>query len=110
METTATTRSASSRLDAGIAAVRSIELSPDGELARRAALEVAEIVRTLDADDDVIIASMLQPLLDGGYLNRESAEKTFGAEPIRLARSLGQLGQFGLPPDWTPEQGLEAAQ
>jgi GTP pyrophosphokinase len=110
METTATTRTASSRLDAGLAAVRALELSPDGESARRAALEVAEIVRTLDADDDVVIASMLRPLLDGGYLHDEGAEKSFGAEPIRLARSLNQLGQFGLPADWTPEQGLEAAQ
>jgi len=28
---------------------------------RRMALEVAEIVRTLDADEDVVLAAMLQP-------------------------------------------------
>jgi GTP pyrophosphokinase len=55
---------------------------------RQIALEVAEIVRTLDADDDVVIAALLQPLLDGKYLDREATEKRFGEEPVRLARAL----------------------
>jgi GTP pyrophosphokinase len=110
METTATTRTASSRLDAAVVAVRELELSPDGEAARRAALAVSDIVRTLDADDDVVIAAMIQPLLDRKFIEREMAEKHFGAEPARLARALSQLGDFGLPPDWTPDRGLEPAQ
>jgi GTP pyrophosphokinase len=110
METTVTTRSASDRLHAGMAAVRDIAMSPEGELARSTALEVAQIVRTLDADDDVVVAAMIQPLLDGGYLDVQGAEKRFGGEPVRLARALSQLGQFGLPADWTPERGLEATQ
>src|SRR5713226_4220832 len=110
METTATTRTASSRLQAAIAALREIDLPADGEAVRSAALDVAEIVRTLDADDEVVIATMIQPLLDGGYIEREGAVKRFGEEPLRLARALSQLGQFGLPPDWTPERGLEPAQ
>src|SRR6202044_1554065 len=77
---------------------------------RRAALEVAEIVRTLEADDDVVVAAMLQPLLDDRLLDRETASNRFGEEPLRLARALSQLGEFGLPADWTPERGLEAAQ
>ena len=44
------------------------------------------------------------------YIDRETAETRFGAEPTRLARALSQLGHFGLPPDWTPDRGLEAAQ
>ncbi|HEY2779649.1 MAG TPA: bifunctional (p)ppGpp synthetase/guanosine-3',5'-bis(diphosphate) 3'-pyrophosphohydrolase [Steroidobacteraceae bacterium] len=110
METTTSSRDASSKVHAALAALREIQLPPEGDLARSAALEVAEIVRTLDADDDVVIASMLQPLLDGGHLERDSAAKRFGAESIRLARALSQLGQFGLPADWTPERGLESAQ
>jgi GTP pyrophosphokinase len=110
METTASSRDASSKVQAALAALREIELPPEGDLTRSAALGVAEIVRTLDADDDVVIASLLQPLLDGGYLDRDGAAKRFGAEPIRLARAIGQLGQFGLPADWTPERGLESAQ
>ena len=110
METTATTRTASSRLQAAIAALREIDLPADGEAVRSAALEVAEIVRTLDADDEVVIAAMIQPLLDGSHIEREGAVKRFGEEPLRLALALSQLGQFGLPTDWTPERGLEAAQ
>lgn len=110
METTASTRTASSRLHTGMAALLDIALPPEGDLVRRTALDVAEIVRTLDADDDVVIAAMIQPLLDGGYIDRAGAEKRFGETPTRLARALSQLGQFGLPADWTPDRGLEAAQ
>src|ERR1700722_16962609 len=110
METTASTRTASSRLHAGMAALHDMALPPAGDLVRSAALDVAEIVRTLDADDDVVIAAMIQPLLDGGYIDRGGAEKRFGEEPVRLARALSQLGQLGLPADWPPERGLETAQ
>jgi GTP pyrophosphokinase len=110
METTATPRTVSGRLQAAMTAVLALALSPDGETVRSTALQVAEIVRALDADDDVVIAAMIQPLLDGGHLDREGAETRFGAEPTRLARALSQLGQFGLPADWTPDRGLEAAQ
>ncbi len=111
METTASIRvSASERLLAAFAAVRALDL-PDSEFpVRRAALDVAEIVRTLDADEDVVIAAMLHPLLDAKLLDREAAEKRFGADALRLARALSQLGEFGLPADWTPEQGLESGQ
>jgi GTP pyrophosphokinase len=110
METTATSRTASTRVQAAAAALQEIALSPGGEEVRAIALDVSEIVRALDADDDVVIAAMIQPLLDGGFLEREGAGKRFGAEPLRLARALSQLGEFGLPADWTPERGLEAAQ
>ncbi|HEV7359441.1 MAG TPA: bifunctional (p)ppGpp synthetase/guanosine-3',5'-bis(diphosphate) 3'-pyrophosphohydrolase [Steroidobacteraceae bacterium] len=110
METTASSRDTSSKVHAAIAALHEIALPPEGDLARTAALDVAEIVRILDADDDVVIAALLQPLLAGGYLEHDGAAKRFGAEPIRLARALEQLGQFGLPADWTPERGLESAQ
>ena len=65
METTASTSiTASARLHAAFAAMRALDL-PDTDVERlRAGLDVAEIVRTLDADDDVVIAAMLQPLLE----------------------------------------------
>jgi GTP pyrophosphokinase len=111
VETTASTRiTASERLHAAIAAVRALDLPEEAQGWRRAGLEVAEIVRTLDADDDVVIAALLQPLLDAKLIDRESADKQFGADAGRLARSLSQLGEFGLPADWTPEQGLESGQ
>lgn len=111
METTASIRvSASERLLAAFAAVRELDLPDSDYPVLRAALDVAEIVRTLDADDDVVIAAMLHPLLDAKLLDREAAEKRFGADALRLARALSQLGEFGLPADWTPEQGLESGQ
>ena len=73
METIATTRTASSRLHAIDAAVRELDLPPEGASARNQALAVAEIVRTLDADDEVVIAAMIQPLLDGKFIEREMA-------------------------------------
>src|SRR6202166_320909 len=110
METTATTRTVSTRLNEGLAALRELDLPPAARTVRDSAFDVAEIVRTLEADDDVVMAAALQPLLDGTYIEREAAEKRLGVEPVRLARALAQLGHFGLAPDWTPERGLEAGQ
>src|ERR1700726_2360371 len=110
METTATTRTVSTRLNEGLAALREVDLPTAAQAVRDSAFDVAEIVRTLEADDDVVMAAALQPLLDGKHIEREAAEKRFGLEPVRLARGLAQLGHFGLAPDWTPERGLEAGQ
>jgi GTP pyrophosphokinase len=110
METTAPTLTLSSRLHAAITALREIELPTEAEALRAAALEVADIVRLLDADDDVVVAAMIQPLLEAGVIELPGAAKRFGEEPLRLALSLRQLGEFGLPADWAPERGLEAAQ
>ena len=111
METTASTRiTASERLQTAFEAVRALDLPGDARIVLRAGLDVADIVRTLDADDDVVIAALLQPLMDAKLLEREAAEKRFGADAVRLARNLSQLGEFGLPADWTPEQGLESGQ
>jgi GTP pyrophosphokinase len=110
METLSAPRTASAELNAGFERARTLPLSAAGEAARINAFEVAEIVRMLDADDEVILAALIQPLLDAKHLDFESAEKQFGQEPARLARALSQLGHFGLPADWTPERGLEAAQ
>ena len=73
METTAPTRTPSGRLHAAITALREIELPTATETLRSAALEVADIVRLLDADDDVVVAAMIQPLLEAGYIEREGA-------------------------------------
>lgn len=111
METTASSRiTANQRLHDAFASVRALDLPDSAEGVRRAALDVAEIVRSLDADDDVVIAAVLQPLLDAKLLDRDAAEKRFGADATRLARNLSQLGEFGLGLNWTPEQGLESSQ
>jgi len=101
---------ASERLHAAFTAARDLDLPAPAAALRDSALDVAEIVRTLDADDDVVIAAMLGPLLDAKLIDRESADRRFGVDATHLARNLNQLGQFGLPPDWAPERGLEAGQ
>ena len=110
METTAPSRTASGRVHAAIALLREIELPQQAVTLRDDALEVADIVRLLDADDDVVVAALIQPLLEAGFIELPGAAKRFGEEPLRLARSLSQLGEFGLPAEWAPERGLEAAQ
>ncbi len=111
LETKAPTRAtASEPLRAAIDAVMELALTTEVAERRAAALEVAEIVRTLEADDDVVVAALLRPLLDAKVLDPAAAARRFGEPATRLARELNQLGQFGLPPDWTPERGLEAGQ
>ncbi len=109
METTAPTRAPTSEpLRAAFEAVLALNVPTEVALQRAAAVEVAEIVRKLDADDDVVVAALLRPLLDAKILEPAAAAKLFGESATRLARELRELGQFGLPPDWTPERGLEA--
>jgi GTP pyrophosphokinase len=111
METTISTRVASSeRLHAAFATMRALDLPDSASGLVRAGLDIAEIVRTLDADDDVVIAAMVQPLLDAKLLDDAAAENQFGADATRLALTLRQLGEFGLSTDWRPEQGLEPGQ
>jgi GTP pyrophosphokinase len=110
METTAPVRTPSSGLESRRAALLELDLPASAEPTRRAALEVAEIVRTLEADDEVVVAAMLQPLIEEKFLDWDTAATRFGEEAARLARDLSQLGHFGLPPDWTPERGLESTQ
>ena len=52
METTAITRTASDRLLEGVSRLRELDLTSEGDTVRTAAFSVAEIVRTLDADED----------------------------------------------------------
>ncbi|HTB28935.1 MAG TPA: bifunctional (p)ppGpp synthetase/guanosine-3',5'-bis(diphosphate) 3'-pyrophosphohydrolase [Steroidobacteraceae bacterium] len=110
METSPTSPTASSRLVLGFEAVRALDLPRAVEAKRQAALEVAEIARTLDADEEVVLAAMLQPLMEEKLLDREAAERQFGEPAVQLARALSQLGRFGLPADWTPDRGLESSQ
>ena len=110
METIATARIASVPLQQALQAIEELPLSEHGAAIRRQALEVAEIVRGLDADDEVVVAAALQPLLDAELLDTTGASKRFGEQAVRLARDLGQLGHFGLPADWSPEQGLDPLQ
>jgi GTP pyrophosphokinase len=109
METTGTMRStATGAVRDATAVIQALELPPEAAGVRLAAIQVAEIVRSLEAGDGVVIAAMLGPLLEAKLLDAEAAAGHFGAEVTRLAHELQQLGHFGLPPDWTPERGLDS--
>ena len=110
LETIAPSTIPSDRLSASFAAVRELDLPVAAEPVRAAALEVGEIARTLDLDEDLVVAAMLQPLLEEKLIEKDAAARRFGEESTRLARALGELGQFGLPADWTPDKGLESSQ
>jgi GTP pyrophosphokinase len=109
VETTATTRlAATEAVRDATSAIQALALPPDGAELRQAALQVAEIVRNLDADENIVIAAMLGPLLEAGFLDAETAAGRFGVLATNLARELTQLGHFGMPPDWTPDRGLDS--
>jgi GTP pyrophosphokinase len=76
----------------------------------RRALELEKLLSSLAVDDEVKVAALLAPLLDGGILSEEDARSHFGVEPLRLAVELGRLGRFGLNSQWAPEQKLSGAQ
>ncbi len=80
----------------------------DPHLQRRA-LALADTVATLAVDDAVLLAALAAPLLDAAALPAE-LENMFGEEALRLARALGGLGEFGLPPHWNPQERLSGAQ
>ena len=45
-----------------------------------------------------------------GRTSRASWSPLAPRQRVGLGEHTSQLGQFGLPPDWTPERGLEAGQ
>ncbi len=110
METVATTKPPSAALAHAIEAVRALAIDPAHEGVRSGALEVAEILRALEVDDDVVVAALLQPLEQAGLIAPASVAARFGEPAAALARALAALGRFGLPADWAPERALDPAQ
>jgi (p)ppGpp synthase/HD superfamily hydrolase len=104
------TRPRASRSNCGSRRAARARSAGPAERAARAALEVAEIVRTLDADDDVVIAAMLQPLLEAAKLwigkPRKALRRRAGAAGARLESA----GPVRLAARLDPERGLEPAQ
>ena len=111
METTTSHRAQeSARLREALTALRNWELPPAAMALRENGLASAAILTTLEADDDLIIATALHALLEHRWIEREAAVRRFGEPAVKLARELNQLGRFGLPAGWTAERGLEEGQ
>jgi GTP pyrophosphokinase len=111
VETTTSNKTlASPKVRESLALLGAWDVPPAAEKLRAESLAAADIVRGLEADDDLIIATAVHGLLEHKWIGREILETHFGANVFRLARELNQLGHFGLPAGWTPERGLEPGQ
>jgi GTP pyrophosphokinase len=103
-------RPASAAVLAAEAQLRALEPEDGAESVRERSLALSRIVATLAIDDDVVLAALAVPLLDARLIDEASAAQRFGAEAVRLARELRQLGGIGLPAQWRPEHKLSATQ
>jgi GTP pyrophosphokinase len=94
------------RVHAALELVRGLEAGGSGR-----ALEVAQVLDRLQADDDVLLAGLLLPCLDAGLPAEDPrVGECFGEAPLRLARELQRVGGTGLPAGWTPGQALRPEQ
>jgi hypothetical protein len=99
-------RGRTSRVHAALELVRGLEAAGSGR-----ALEVAQVLDRLQADDDVLLAGLLLPCLDAGLPAEDPrVGECFGDAPLRLARELQRVGGTGLPAGWNPGQALRPEQ
>jgi GTP pyrophosphokinase len=73
-------------------------------------LELLAVLAPLQADDDVLLAGLLVPLLHGRLVEVEQALPEFGEAAVRLATELEKLGDSGIPSGWNPGQALKPEQ
>jgi GTP pyrophosphokinase len=83
-------------------------LGPDDATSR--GVELLAVLAQLQADEDVLLAGLLVPLLHGGRIDAAAALPTFGEAAVRLAAELDKVGDIGIPPDWQPGQTLKPEQ
>jgi GTP pyrophosphokinase len=68
------------------------------------------IVSALGAEDDVILGTLLYPLLEGGQIDAAKAEQVFGADATRIARASIRLDGFGAPASLQSGEALSGSQ
>jgi GTP pyrophosphokinase len=81
----------------------------DAEEAARG-LELAAVLAQLQADDEVLLAGLLAPLLQAGTVDETAALEVFGEPAVRLARALERAGESSLPAGWNPGTHLKPEQ
>jgi GTP pyrophosphokinase len=72
--------------------------------------EVAAILTALRADDDVVLAGALVPLLESAVLEPARAGEIAGPLAVRLALELRRIGALGVPGAWDHGRGLRPEQ
>jgi GTP pyrophosphokinase len=60
------------------------------------------ILRELRPDPEIRAAALVYPLLAAGVVDRERVAADCGSGTARRATELVRLGEFGLPPHWSP--------
>ena len=72
----------------------------------RRARSLDRVLRALRPDPEVRAAALVYPLLAAGLTDREQLAGACGADTARRAAELVRLGEFGLPPHWSPDAPL----
>jgi GTP pyrophosphokinase len=72
--------------------------------------EIAAILAGLRADDDVVLAGALVPLLGASAIDEAQAAQVFGEGSAQLALELRRVGGIGIPGSWRQGQGLKPEQ
>jgi GTP pyrophosphokinase len=91
------------------AALEAVAALPPREDSLRS-VELLAVLAPLQADDDVLLAGLLVPLLHARAVDESTALSTFGDAAVRLATELEKLGESGIPADWNPGQQLKPEQ
>ena len=73
-------------------------------------LELVAILSQLQADDEVLLAGLLVPLLQAGVADEPTALQVCGESALKLARALEKAGDSGLPAGWNPGTHLKPEQ
>lgn len=97
---------------AAVAASRAA-LEQSGGVERAAlarAAEAALIVGSLTEETELAVAVLACPALALEETEAGRLARLVGAGPAQLAASLRRIGEVGLPPGWSPTQGLDARQ
>jgi GTP pyrophosphokinase len=84
------------------------ELAPNEHTLR--SVELMAVLSQLQADDDVLLAGLLVPLLQGALVDMPQAEAKFGDAACKLAGELARISGSGIPDDWNPGEHLDAEQ
>jgi GTP pyrophosphokinase len=98
--------SQSPRVRAALERVQSLESSRAAE----SSVELAGVLAHLKADEDVLLAGLLVPLLDAGVVDDARAQDDFGEPAVRLAREVERVGGIGIPAEWNPGQPMKPDQ
>jgi GTP pyrophosphokinase len=83
---------------------------PPGSPVLHCSREVAAILASLRADDDVVLAGALVPLLEAAALDTGRAGDVAGPVAVKLALELRRIGELGVPGPWDQIRGLRPEQ